>query len=122
MRLTTKCLLLAAALAGAPPPASADCGLCARSVVVNAQLAACFLEQYPQLAAHQGTAVAVDLEDCGQDRGVVLALRGPQTQAGMQPSMKFFLSSAQLACLKRKLEEPGLALDPAVEIDLARCG
>jgi hypothetical protein len=35
--------------------------------------------------------------------------------------MKFILSLAQLACLKQKLEQPGLALDPAVEIDLGAC-
>lgn len=121
MRLTTKMVLLAAALAAAPLPAGAECGLCARSVVVNAQLAACFLEKYPQLAAHQGAAVAIDLEDCEQERGVVAPLRGPQAQAVIQPSMKFMLSLVQLACLKQKLEQPGLRLDPAVEIDLGTC-
>lgn len=121
MRLTTRGLLLAAALAALPLPAVAECGLCARSVVVNSQLATCFLEKYPQLSAREGAAVAVDLEDCEQERGVVAPLRGPQAHAVVQPSMKFILSLAQLACLKQKLEQPGLALDPAVEIDLGAC-
>ena len=117
-------MLLAAALAAgtASAGAEAECGLCARSVVVNSQVAACFLEKYPQLAERQGAAVAVDLEDCEQERGVVAPLRGPQAQAVAQPSIRFILSPSQLACLKQKLEQPGLALDPAVEIDLEACG
>lgn len=122
MRLTTRGMLLAAALAAGALPAGAECGLCARTVVVNAQLATCFLEKYPQLAAREGAAVAIDLEDCEQERGVIAPLRGPQTQTNAQPSMKFILSPAQLACLKQKLEQPGLTLDPAVEIDLGACG
>lgn len=122
MRMRTSGFLLAAtALAVQAGAAWAACGLCARTVVVNSQLASCFLEKYPQLAATPAAAVAVDLEDCEQERGVVAPLRGPQARP-MQPSMKFFLSPDQLACLKQKLEQPGVALDPAVEIDLGACG
>ena len=32
------------------------------------------------------------------------------------------ISRAQLDCLKRKLEEPGLVLDPSAKIELASCG
>lgn len=122
MRKRMNGILLAATLAAAQGGVAwADCGLCARTVVVNSQLATCFLDKYPQLAARDGGAVAVDLEDCEQERGVIAPLRGPQARP-MQPSMKFMLSPEQLFCLKQKLEQPDLALDPAVEIDLGACG
>lgn len=110
---------LAAGLA--TPALPAECGLCAKSVVVNSALATCFLEKYPQLSNRSGGAVAIDLDDCEEERGVVAALRGPQAQASEPPSRRFILSLPQLACLKRKLEEPGVVLDPSARIDLEAC-
>ena len=102
--------------------ASAECGLCAKTVIVNSKLASCFLEKYPQLSSRANGAVAIDLADCDEaERGVVAALRGPQTQAAEMPSLKFILSLSQLSCLKQKLEEPGLVLDPSLKIDLETC-
>lgn len=102
--------------------AAADgaCGLCAKSVVVNSALAGCFLEKYPQFSSRSSSAVAINLEDCEQERSVVSALRGPNA-SGAEPSRKFFLSLSQLACLKQKLEEPGIELDPSAQIDLGDC-
>jgi hypothetical protein len=120
MWITARLLLSAATLSAQPLAASADCGLCAKSVVVNSRIADCFLERYPQLSSHTDAAVAVDLEDCGEDRGVVAPLRGPQAPAS-EPSLRFILSQAQLACLKQRLEEVAQPLDPSLEIDLGDC-
>ncbi len=111
-------LLLATAQTSAV--AESACGLCARSVVINSALAGCFLEKFPLLAAKSGNAVAINLDDCEQERSVVPALRGPSKQ-GAEPSRKFYLSLAQLVCLKRKLEAPGIELDPSAQIDLGDC-
>ena len=111
-------LMLAGAHAGAA--AEQACGLCAKSVVINSALASCFLEQYPLLERRSTATVAINLEDCEEERGVVAALRGPNA-AGAQPSRKFFLSLSQLVCLKRKLEDPGMDLDPSAQIDLGDC-
>jgi hypothetical protein len=102
--------------------AESACGLCAKSVVINSALAGCFLEKYPQFAARTSSAVAINLEDCESEtmRSVVPALRGPSASAE-EPSRKFFLSLPQLVCLKRKLEDPEIDLDPSAQIDLGDC-
>jgi len=114
--------LAAALLAAAPAFTAEPCGICARKVVINGALAACFLERYPQLAERDSAAVAVDLADCEQERGVVAALRGPAAQPPAQPDLRFMLSLSQLACLKQRLEAPGVELDPSATIDLDSCG
>lgn len=105
------------ALSGAS--AAEPCGLCSQSIVTNSAMADCFLEQYEQLSKADGTAVAVDLSDCGS-RGIVEALPSPNA-AMIEPDTLFMLSRPQLDCLKKKLEEPGLVLDPSVKIELDRC-
>ncbi|MBO6727133.1 MAG: hypothetical protein JJ911_15870 [Rhizobiaceae bacterium] len=114
----TLSLMIAAAQAGAAEQA---CGLCAKSVVINSALASCFLEQYPLLESRSTATVAINLEDCEEERGVVAALRGPSAEAAPPPSRKFFLSLSQLVCLKRKLEDPETELDPSAQIDLGDC-
>lgn len=101
--------------------ASADdaCGLCSQTVVLNSELANCFLEQYDQFAKKDGTAIAVDLSVCGS-RGIVEALPTPES-AAVEPDTQFMISRAQLGCLKKKLEEPGLVLDPSAKIELGSC-
>lgn len=101
--------------------ASADeaCGLCAQSIVTNSSLADCFLEQYDQLKKGDGAAVAVDLSQCGS-RGIIEALPTPESGA-VEPDTQFMISRAQLGCLKKKLEEPGLVLDPSARIELGGC-
>lgn len=116
---------LAAAAAGlmlAPAPAGAaeDCGICARSVLTNATLAACFLDQYSGLARRDAGLVAVDLSGCETPRGVVEALPEP-TRAAEEPDLRFILSRGQLACLRQKLEAPDMPLDPLARIDLEGC-
>jgi len=98
----------------------AACGLCDKDVVITADLASCFLEQYQELASESGQAVVVDLTQCSS-RGVIEALPSPKVGVE-EPDTRFMISRAQLDCLKQKLEEPGLVLDPAVKIDLESCG
>jgi hypothetical protein len=112
--LSAASLALSGALAGEP------CGLCSQSIVTNSSLADCFLEQYDQLAKEDGAAIAVDLSDCGS-RGIVEPLPSPDA-AVAEPDTQFMLSRGQLDCLKKKLEEPGLVLDPSVKIELGSCG
>jgi hypothetical protein len=95
------------------------CGLCAQSIVTNSSLADCFLEQYDQLEKGDGAAVAVDLSQCGS-RGIVEALPTPESGA-VEPDTQFMISRAQLGCLKKKLEEPGVVLDPSARIELGSC-
>jgi len=123
MHHSLRIVTLAAGLLAATSALAAEpCGLCAKKVVINAALAACFLERYPQLAERGSAAVAVDLADCEEERGVVAALRGPASPPPAQPDLRFMLSPAQLACLKQRLETPGVELDPSATIDLDSCG
>lgn len=112
--------LSAASVALSGAWADEACGLCSQSIVTNSSLADCFLQQYDQLAKEDGAAIAVDLSDCGS-RGIVEALPSPNA-AVVEPDTQFMLSRGQLDCLKKKLEEPGLVLDPSVKIELGSCG
>lgn len=113
---------MAAGLLGISAAAAQEsCGLCDKEIVTNSDLASCFLADYPELAGKTDGAVVVDLSQCPQSRGVVEALPSPNISTE-EPDVKFMVSRAQLACLKRKLEEPGLVLDPSARIDLGSCG
>lgn len=117
-RATTAATFLAAGLyAGA---ATAACGLCATEVATNSGLAACFLDRFDQYAARDGQAVAVDLDDCETDRGVVEALSAP-TGTRVEPDLRFILSRAQLACFRDRVEAPELELDPVAVIRVDDC-
>lgn len=96
------------------------CALCSKEIVTNSDLATCFLSDYQRYADKQTGAVMVDLTGCETSRGVVEALAMPMA-AAVEPDLQFMLSRSQLDCLKRKLEEPGLALDPSARIDLDLC-
>ena len=114
-------LIAATALLFAPASRAAEpCGICDREIVTNSDLATCFLESYGEFAKRGERAVAVDLSDC-TSRSVVEALPSP-TGLLREPNLRFLLSHPQLDCLKRKLEEPGLVLDPVVTIELDSCG
>ncbi|CAN7329725.1 hypothetical protein [Mesorhizobium sp. LjRoot246] len=101
--------------------ASADeaCGLCAKQIVTNSELATCFLDQYDQFAKSGSGAVVVDLSNCAT-RGVVEALPSPNKGAA-EPDVQFMISRLQLECLKKKLEAPGIVLDPSATIELDSC-
>lgn len=115
-------LALAVGLAvAAQAPAAEPCALCSKQIVTNSELAGCFLEKFAELSARKGAAVAVDLSDCPSERGIVDALP-TLGGSGDPPDTSFLLSRAQLDCLKAKLEEPGLVLDPQARIDLGSCG
>ena len=113
-------VLLAGLFSVSGASAQNDCGLCNKEVVITADLASCFLEQYQDYARKGGDTVLVDLSECAS-RGIagMLPLPGTQTQ---QPDTAFMVSQAQLDCLKKKLEEPGLVIDPSATIDLESCG
>ncbi|TRC82045.1 hypothetical protein FJV83_20130 [Mesorhizobium sp. WSM4307] len=96
-----------------------SCGLCARQVVINSELATCFLDQYDQFAKTSSDAVVVDLSSCAS-RGVVEALPSPN-KAPAEPDMQFIVSRPQLVCLKKQLEAPGIVLDPSATIELDSC-
>jgi hypothetical protein len=111
--------LMATLFAASGAAAQTECGLCEREVVINADLAACFLERYGEISRGMDATVVVDLSDC-TTRGIVEALPGPD--AGPEPDTMFMVSQEQLDCLKRKLEDPNLVLEPAAKIDLESCG
>lgn len=100
------------------------CGLCDEEVTINAPLARCFLDQYAEFEKKTSAAVAVDLSACQssdvKQRGVIEALPSAQAMA-VEPTMQFMISRKQLGCLKEKLEEPGLVLDPSATIKLDAC-
>ena len=113
-------VLLGALLSASAAAAAEPCGLCDREVVTNSALAACFLEAYPALAGKTGGSVVVDLSACEQSRGIVDALRLPGS-GPLEPDVEFILTPEQLGCLKARLEQPDLALDPAARIELDSC-
>lgn len=97
-----------------------SCGLCAQHIITNSELAKCLLGQYDTLASRNGGAIAVDLSGCETSRGVVDAL--PTAGVGdEEPDIQFIVSRSQLECLRAKLTEPGLVLDPLARIDLGAC-
>lgn len=122
MRLTTaRSALIAVLLVAFPADAAEPCALCSKQIVTNRELAGCFLEKFSELSARTGTAVAVDLSDCPSERGIVDAL--PTLGGGaLAPDTSFLVTKRQLDCLKAKIEEPGLKLDPQARIDLGSCG
>ncbi|MFZ1680612.1 MAG: hypothetical protein WAT70_06295 [Rhizobiaceae bacterium] len=110
--------------ASAQAAAAAGCGLCATAVTIDRQRATCFLGKFEALASRGSPAVAVDLSDCvtdgEDDRSIIDPLPAPGAP-GAIPDSQFILSLSQLVCLKRKLEAPGLVLEPAATIDLGDC-
>ncbi len=119
----TKAVSLAVAsafLTTATVAAQESCGLCDKVIVTNSDLAACFLAKYQELQSAGKGAIVVDLSECPESRGVVEALPPPGVTVE-EPDLQFMVSPAQLACLKKKLEEPGLVLDPSAKIDLESC-
>jgi len=121
----TALLAVAGLLAPCVAQAAAEeaCGLCNTEVVTNSELASCFLDEYAGLAAKDGAVIVVDLSNCSTSRGGLEALPLPSNNGPeLEPDMQFMLSRGQLDCLKAKLEEPGLVLDPAARIELSSCG
>jgi hypothetical protein len=119
-RSKTVLVLVAGLLAAASARADEPCGLCPTAIVTNSALASCFLDEYQQLAKDNDGAVAVDLSNCETYRGVIEPLPMPGVTV-LEPDVQFMLTRAQLDCLKGKLEEPGLELDPSKRIELDRC-
>lgn len=95
------------------------CGLCVKQVIINSELATCFLDQYDQIAKTSSDAVVVDLSSCAS-RGVVEALPSPN-KTPVEPDVQFIVSHPQLQCLKKQLEAPGIVLDPSATIVLDSC-
>lgn len=97
-----------------------DCAICSSEIVTNGGLADCFLTEYGKLEEQAGPAVAVDLSQCPSSRGVIKGLPVPG-QAAEVPDVVFTISKTKLECLKKKLEEPGVVLDPTAKINLDHC-
>ncbi len=115
--------LLSAVMVVPLPALAEDCALCDKEVVTNTELAQCFLAEYERLAAGDTPVVVVDLSQCEASRGLAEALPSPlQPESVAEPDFQFMLSRTQLACLKQKLEQPDLVLDPSARIELASCG
>ncbi|MDN2582320.1 hypothetical protein [Aquibium sp. ELW1220] len=113
--------LLVGTMALATASAGESCGLCASEVVISPPLATCLLSQYEVLATgDDGGAIAVDLSECEQERGIIEALPS-LTAAPPEPDLQFFLSRRQLDCLKTRLETPGAVEPPVSVIDLRSC-
>ena len=89
-------------------------------MMMNSELATCFLEQYDELAEQDEPAIVVDLSDCPGSRGIVEALPSANLTVE-EPDTEFMISPEQLSCLKKKLEDPDIELDPTATIDLGSC-
>jgi hypothetical protein len=113
--------IAAMVLAFAAPAFAEECPICAESVVMNGDLASCFLQKYGGKAVVSGNMIAVDLSRCENSRSIVSALPTP-TMAVEEPDTKFLLSREQVHCLREKLESDELVLDPSARIDLGSCG
>ena len=116
----TVSLLVAAVLSISSGAAGAACTLCDTEVVMNQELASCFLEQYDKFAGEKGSTIMVDLTDCAESRGIVAALPSVDPN-DEEPNTEFIVSRSQLDCLKQKLEDPDIKLDPSAKIDLSTC-
>lgn len=102
--------------------AAQECRLCARAVVTNSALATCFLQDYDALATDTDPTVIVDLSDCEfSSRSVIAPLPSPHLK-DEPPDVQFILTRAQLACLRERLVDPELVLDPSARIPLDDCG
>ncbi len=99
---------------------AAECVICANSIVMNEDLATCFLEKYGDPETVAGDTVAVDLSRCEKSRSIVLALPEPKA-AVEEPDTKFLLSRGQVECLRDKLQSDEIDLDPSARIDLGTC-
>jgi hypothetical protein len=116
----TVAIVVAAVFSISNAAAGATCGICDTEIVINSELASCFLEQYDKLAKSDQAAIVVDLSHCAESRGIVEALPSADLTVD-EPDTEFMISPSQLACLKQKLEDPDIELDPSATIDLAGC-
>ncbi len=116
----TVAIVVAAVFSISSAAAGATCGLCDTEIVMNSDLATCFLEQYDELAEQDEPAIVVDLSDCPGSRGIVEALPSANLTVE-EPDTEFMISPEQLSCLKKKLEDPDIELDPTATIDLGSC-
>lgn len=98
------------------------CGLCQQEVVTNSELAECFLQRFEEFASKANGTVIVDLTDCEQQRGIVDVLPTIESIKAEEPDLRFMVMRAQLDCLKTKLEDPNVVLDPSARIRLDSCG
>lgn len=113
--------LLATCLAASSAAAAQECGLCNREVVLNRELATCFLQRFPELSSRKDGPITVDLTSCEEEsRGVFEALPLPEAPP-LQPDTRFLVTRTQLDCLHRILQASDVEFDPAARIELAGC-
>src|SRR5689334_19459932 len=91
----TVSLLVAAMLSISSGAAGAACTLCDTEVVMNQELASCFLDQFDKFAGEKGSTIMVDLSECAESRGIVEGL--PTVGGGgEEPNTEFIVSRSQL--------------------------
>jgi hypothetical protein len=112
----------AALLAVQTASAEETCGLCQQEVVTNSELAVCFLQRYEEFASKANGTVIVDLTECEEQRGIVDVLPTIESIKAEEPDLRFMVMRPQLDCLKAKLEDPSIVLDPSARIRLDSCG
>ncbi len=98
------------------------CGLCDKEIVTNSDLATCFLAKYQELRRAAATARSWSISPNANVARRGRAARPAPSADERARHLQFMVSRAQLDCLKQKLEEPGLVLDPSAKIDLESCG
>lgn len=113
-------VISAAVFAVSSAAAGATCGLCDSEIVMDSDLANCFLQKYGDLAKLDDPAIAVDLSDCESSRGIIEALPSPNLTVD-EPDTQFMISRSQLECLKKKLEQPDIEFNPTAKINLDSC-
>ena len=115
----TVSIVVAAVFSISSSAAGATCGLCDTEIVINSDLATCFLERYDEFAQTEDPAIIIDLSDC-ESRGIVDPLPSANLEVD-EPDTQFMISPNHLDCLRKKLEDPEIELDPSVTIDLSSC-
>ena len=91
-------------------------------MVTNSELAECFLRRYEEFASKANGTVIVDLTECEEQRGIVDVLPTIESIKAEEPDLRFMVMRPQLDCLKAKLEDPSVVLDPSARIRLDSCG
>ena len=108
----TAAIVVAAVFSISSAAAGATCGLCDTEIVMNSELATCFLEQYDELAEQDDEpAIVVDLSDCPGSRGIVEALPSANLTVE-EPDTEFMISPEQLVVPEEEARGSGYRARP----------
>ena len=107
-------------------PALAACMVCDQIVTLNAELAACYLQDYERwtsdLADGTRPFATVDLSDCADPQDLEKDFAGLPVP-GRAPRIKlvYIMDMPGLECLRAELEGRSEPIDPLAQIDLFEC-